>query len=179
MTRPDKPSNGRPNCPVLTTSVGAVAGARVSRFRMLNALKKLLRNSSLAFSPSTREFGRRKFLPKDKSSCESPATGDCTNQVMVVAVEGQLVVAGNAEILADIEIRIAFVDGLGEWVGLLKTDLIRREVDGVAPGVKSRNAEALCKSMRKLGNHRVETGVYVGKRYEDPLKPIIPDHDRT
>src|SRR6516162_8380053 len=72
MTRPERPSSGRPNCPELTTSVGAVAGARDSRFRMLRALKKLLRNSSLAFSPRKGEFGRLKFFPKEESSCVNP-----------------------------------------------------------------------------------------------------------
>src|SRR5712691_12483272 len=72
MTRPERPSRGRPNCPVLTTSVGALAGANDSRFNMLRALKKLLRNSSLAFSPSQREFGRRKFFPKERSSWVNP-----------------------------------------------------------------------------------------------------------
>src|SRR5215831_11160865 len=72
MTRPERPSSGRPNCPELTISVGAVAGARDSRFKMLSALKKLLRNSNLAFSPRTRELGRLKFFPKDKSSWVNP-----------------------------------------------------------------------------------------------------------
>src|SRR6266436_7462094 len=72
MTRPERPSRGRPNCPALTMSVGELAGANDSRFSMFRALKKLLRNSSLAFSPSTREFGSRKFFPKDKSSWVNP-----------------------------------------------------------------------------------------------------------
>jgi len=77
MTRPDKPSKGRPNWPVFVMSVGEVAGAKLSRFRMLNALKKLLRNSSLAFSPSQREFGNKKFFPKDKSSWVNPGPRKC------------------------------------------------------------------------------------------------------
>src|SRR6202007_1794851 len=80
MTRPERPSNGRPNCPVLGMSVGEVAGANVSRFNMLKALKKLLRNSSLAPSPSTRVFGRLKSLPKDTSSWVNPGPSKMLRQ---------------------------------------------------------------------------------------------------
>src|SRR5260370_23846185 len=80
MTRPERPSNGLPNCPALGMSVGDVAGANDSRFKILKALKKLLRNSSLAFSPSTREFGIRKFFPKDRSSWVNPGPSKILRQ---------------------------------------------------------------------------------------------------
>src|SRR6266567_5425759 len=96
-----------------------------------------------------------------KHTAESPAPRNGAQKVMPAAIKWQLVVARYAEILADIEIRIAFVDGLRERVGLLKTDLIRREVDGVAPSVEGRNGEAARKSMRKLSDHGVEAGVDV------------------
>src|ERR1700686_4552209 len=72
MTRPESPSVGLPNWPVLVISVGAVAGARDSRLRILKALKKLARSSRPAFSPKMREAGNLKFLPKDKSMAVEP-----------------------------------------------------------------------------------------------------------
>src|SRR6266571_2623291 len=71
---------------------------------------------------------------------ESPATGDGAQKVVATTVKGQLVVARNAQDLTDVKIGIALVDGLIEWVGLLKTDLIGRKVDGVTPSVNSGKA---------------------------------------
>jgi len=47
----------------------------------------------------------------------------------------QLIESRNAQDLRTSEVGIAFVNSLIEWVGLLKTDLIGRKVDGVAPSV--------------------------------------------
>src|SRR6267154_4028979 len=80
ITRPENQYRGWPNCPALRMSVGDVAGANDSRFKMLKALKKLLRNSSLAFSPSTRELGIRKFFPKDRSSWVNPGPSKILRQ---------------------------------------------------------------------------------------------------
>ena len=44
ITLPAKPSEGRPKLAVLAISVGAVAGARGVRLRMLKALNILARN---------------------------------------------------------------------------------------------------------------------------------------
>src|SRR5215472_6333326 len=80
MTRPERPSKGRPNWLVFVMSVGEVAGAKLWKFRMLNALKKLLRNSSLAFSPRAREFGRLKFFPKERSTWVNPGPSKMLRQ---------------------------------------------------------------------------------------------------
>lgn len=119
--------------------------------------------------------GKTGMLSEDTS--ESPTTGDGTHKVMPATINWQLIVSGYAQVLAYIEVGVAFVDGLREWVGLLKTDLVRREVNAVAPGVEGRNGEAVRKNMRKLSDHGVEAGVYVRKRYEDPAKAIVADDD--
>src|SRR5438105_9690245 len=110
-----------------------------------------------------------------KHTAESPTARDRSHKVMPAAIKWQLIVTRYAQALAYIEVRIAFIDGLREWVGLLKTDLVRREVDGVAPSVQGRNGEAASKGMRKLGDHRIEASVDVGKWYEDPVEVVVAD----
>ena len=110
-------------------------------------------------------------------SAESPAAGDGAHEVMPATIKRQLIVTGYAQALAHVEVGIAFVDGLGEWVGLLKTNLVRREVDGVAPRIEGRNGEAARKRMRKLSDQGIEASVDVRKRYEDSVKAVIADNN--
>src|SRR2546422_342154 len=124
---------------------------------------------------ATNQRGKGKTAMFRKDAAESPATGNGAHKVMPAAINWQLIVTGYAQALAHVEVGIAFVDGLREWVGLLKADLIRREVDGMAPGVEGRNGEAARKGMRKLSDHRVEASVDVRKRYEDSVKAIVAD----
>ena len=75
-----------------------------------------------------------------KNTTESPASRDSAHKVVAPAIKRQLIESRNAQDLADVEVGIAFVNSLIEWVGLLKTDLIGRKVDGVAPSVNSGKA---------------------------------------
>src|ERR1700733_8845691 len=68
MTRPARPSDGRPKFAVLMMSVCAVAGINGVRLRMLNALKKLARIASFDPSPRKPTLGSVKSLPAVRST---------------------------------------------------------------------------------------------------------------
>src|ERR1700676_4260662 len=73
-------------------SVGEVAGAKDSKFRMLRALKKLDRSSNFAASPMKRARGKLKFLPKDTSKDVYPGPAKMFRQAQPVP----LVVVSNS-----------------------------------------------------------------------------------
>ena len=68
MTRPAKPSDGRPKFAVFAISVGWVAGMNGVKFRMLKTLKKLARIASLEPSPRNATLGIAKSLPTVRST---------------------------------------------------------------------------------------------------------------
>src|SRR2546426_5204372 len=89
---------------------------------------------------ATNQRGKGKAGMFGEHTAESPAAGNGAHKIMPAAIKWQLIVTGYSQTLADVEVGAASVDRLREWVGLLKTYLIGRKVDGVTPSVNSGKA---------------------------------------
>src|SRR5665213_683768 len=68
MTRPAKPSEGRPKLPVFMMSVGAVAGRSGVKFKVLKTLNMLARMASIEPVPKNLISGNTKSLPRVTST---------------------------------------------------------------------------------------------------------------
>src|SRR6266851_1610109 len=107
-------------------------------------------------------------------AAESPSASHCTQKVMAAAVERQLVVARDSQDLADIEVGISFINGLIEWVSLLKADLIRGEVDGMTPRVDSRCAQPFAKVRESWATIASKLALTSGSGMKTLLNRLFP-----
>src|SRR5258706_5497777 len=80
--------------------------------------------------------------------------------------------------MAHVVIGITLIDELVVGIRLLESDLIGTRVNRVTPGVQGRESEPLRKLMGQLSDHRVETGIDIRKRNEDPGEATISHSNR-